>query len=149
MTCWGLGGCWADFAAIDLGAPSLAGWEPDTLLDRPELWPSFDGPVDMMMYLDAMTYLPDDILVKVDRAAMSVSLESRVPMLDHRVVEFASSLPLGLYARFELASTRHAASIDTTQRKLRNQQDQAAANALIAELSRIVWDEIVVEGAGP
>ncbi len=49
-----------------------------------------------MMYCDAVSYLPDDLLCKVDRAAMAVSLETRVPFLDHRVAEFAARIPIGM-----------------------------------------------------
>jgi asparagine synthase (glutamine-hydrolysing) len=84
----GLVSHWRDPARLVSGAV-----EPPTPLTDPSGVPTFDDPVDRMMYLDAMTYLPDDILAKVDRASMAASLEARVPFLDHRVVEFAWSLP--------------------------------------------------------
>ncbi len=77
----------------------LGGREPATLLTRRQEWLGHGDFEHQMMYLDARSYLPDDILVKVDRAAMGVSLETRVPFLDHRVVEFAWSLPLRMKIR--------------------------------------------------
>ena len=73
--------------------------EPPTVLTDSAQWAGLPDFEQRMMYLDQMTYLPDDILTKVDRAAMGVSLETRVPFLDHRVVEFAWSLPLSMKIR--------------------------------------------------
>jgi len=62
-------------------------------------WENLPERLQRMITVDLVTYLPDDILVKVDRAAMSVSLETRVPLLDHRLIEFACTLPTSLKQR--------------------------------------------------
>jgi asparagine synthase (glutamine-hydrolysing) len=86
---------WKEPASIVRGAA-----EPSTRLTSRESWACVPDYTAWMMYMDLVTYLPDDILVKVDRASMGVSLEARVPFLDdQRVVEFAWRLPLRMKIR--------------------------------------------------
>lgn len=93
--------------------------EPTTLTHRSADWPDLPSFAEQMMAVDALTYLPDDVLVKVDRATMAVSLESRVPLLDPDVVAFAARLPMsmrvvdgtGKWALRQLLLRRHPADL--------------------------------------
>jgi asparagine synthase (glutamine-hydrolysing) len=78
---------WLEPARIVIGGREPKGPLEDIAIRT--LVPDF---IERMQYLDTLTYLPDDNLTKVDRASMAVSLEARVPLLDHRVVEFSWSL---------------------------------------------------------
>ena len=83
-----------DTSCLMPGAP-----EAPTIFETPSAWPKCGSATELFMWLDFMTYLPDDVLAKVDRATMAVSLESRVPMLDHRVIEFSHRLPVDMKVR--------------------------------------------------
>jgi asparagine synthase (glutamine-hydrolysing) len=84
---------------LEPAAVVRAAVEPPTALTYPARWPALKSFVHAMMALDTIGYLPNDILTKVDRASMAVSLEVRSPLLDHRVIEFAWRLPIGMKVR--------------------------------------------------
>jgi len=77
----------------------LDSMEPPTCLTDRSQWARLPDFTQRMMFLDMISYLPDDILAKVDRASMGASLESRIPLLDHRIVEFAWQVPLSMKLR--------------------------------------------------
>jgi asparagine synthase (glutamine-hydrolysing) len=84
---------WLDPTAIVAGASSISA------ISSGDAHPRFQHASESMMYLDTIGYLPEDILVKLDRATMAVGLEGRVPFLDHRIAEFAWKLPLHMRVR--------------------------------------------------
>ena len=93
---------WQDPAQVVRSDDGCTVSEPISLLEDALPTSGLIGVVNSphrMMYRDSLTYLPDDILCKVDRAAMACSLETRVPFLDHRVAELAWRFPLGLKIR--------------------------------------------------
>lgn len=80
---------WQTPAEVIIGAE-----EPPTVVSNTSLWPHIGDPVACMMLVDQQSYLPDDILVKSDRASMSNSLELRVPFLDHKLIELSWCIPM-------------------------------------------------------
>lgn len=80
---------WDDAESLVIGAGANA-----SVASRPAEWPELGGITEQMMWLDLTGYLPDDILTKLDRAAMATSLETRVPFLDRGVFDLAWRLPL-------------------------------------------------------
>jgi asparagine synthase (glutamine-hydrolysing) len=82
---------WGDAESMVLGAGPSA-----SMASRPSEWPALDGITEQMLWLDVVSYLPDDILTKLDRAAMATSLETRVPFLDRAVFDLAWRLPMSV-----------------------------------------------------
>jgi asparagine synthase (glutamine-hydrolysing) len=77
----------------------IDGKDPVTAITNTQAWPRVSDFTHRMMYLDMETYLPGDILTKVDRAAMCVSLEGRIPLLDTNLIEFAWTIPYSMKVR--------------------------------------------------
>jgi asparagine synthase (glutamine-hydrolysing) len=91
---WGLVSLWKNPDDVVAGST-----EPGTVFSEGRYPAGLTDFLQQMMFMDTVMYLPDDILLKVDRASMGVSLEARVPFLDHRVVEFAWRLPVSMKIR--------------------------------------------------
>ncbi len=83
---------WPPNLALQGSEPKGVTWDPSLTREIPDF-------IERMQFMDMVQYLPDDVLTKVDRASMAVSLEARVPLLDHRLVEFAWRLPMQMKRR--------------------------------------------------
>jgi len=147
---------WMDPAQVDHAAGVLReGFDHVLSERRPDGGAAFPGEeiVDSMLDLDMRTWLPDDLLVKVDRMAMAASLEARVPYLDHRLVEWASALPTsmkvrggtGKYLLKRAAMDRLPAS---TVRRPKQGFEPPIAHWLRGEMGRRALNDIRASGAG-
>jgi asparagine synthase (glutamine-hydrolysing) len=85
---------WTDAGPLVIGSDA-----PPLALTHRDQWADLHDPIHKLMFLDLVTFLPDDIMVKVDRATMAASLEARAPLLDHRLVEFCWRLPISMKVR--------------------------------------------------
>jgi len=147
---------WGEPVQIDQAAGLLCSGFDRLLAERRPDWgrtsPDEDA-LDAMLDLDMRTWLPDDLLVKVDRMAMAVSLEARVPYLDHRLVEWVSALPMamkvrgstGKYLLKRAAADRLPAS---TARRPKQGFEPPLAHWLRGEMGRRALDEINGSAAG-
>jgi asparagine synthase (glutamine-hydrolysing) len=120
--------------------------EPPTAFTDPARQPRLAEYTERMMYYDTVTYLPDDILVKLDRTSMAVSLEARVPLLDHRVVEFAWQLPSQAKLR---AGVRQVAAASAVPALSAGRAGRAAEAGLRDSAGRLAARSVARLGRGP
>ncbi len=102
-----------------------------------------DAPLDSLLYIDSKTYLPGDILTKVDRASMAVSLEARVPLLDHKLIEFVTRIPAGV--KMVGLETKHLfrqAVADLVPREILNRPKQGFGVPIQQWINRQLRDRI-------
>jgi asparagine synthase (glutamine-hydrolysing) len=147
---------WQEPVLVDEAAGQLCSGFDRLLADRRDDWGRTspeEAPVDAMLDLDLRTWLPDDLLVKVDRMAMAVSLEARVPYLDHHLVEWASALPTSMKMRggtgkYVLRQAALGRLPDSTVRRRKQGFEPPLAHWLRGALGHHAFEEINGSAAG-